>query len=135
MTKWIIFIFLFAESAFAESWMSETAMALAFKGTTLIGEYDDGRTFTETYALDGTIKYQDISGRFDGTWSVVSGKFCTFYWGLIGGCFVAHQVGENCFEFLLQLDNSKPQTIFNTRHWVARAWKPNEKKTCTDMAV
>jgi hypothetical protein len=74
-------------------------------------------------------------GQFDGTWSIANGKFCTFYWGVIGGCFDVHQVGKNCFEFLLQLDNLKLLTKFKTRHWVGRVWRPNEKKTCTDMSV
>jgi hypothetical protein len=43
MKTWPILLVLLIEPALAENWMSELAMMQAFKGTTLLGEYEDGQ--------------------------------------------------------------------------------------------
>lgn len=117
----------------AESgWMSEADLLATFQGRSIDGLYDDGDTFHETYAADGTVAYRDQRRVSGGRWSVETGTFCTIYDDdPAGGCYRVRQVSGNCFEFYFvarteaeaKRDPRKPS-------WTARGWFPEKPTTC-----
>ena len=107
--------------------MGDAAMAAAFAGTTLEGIYADGTYFTEAYHDDGSIRYWDATGADSGEWSIEDGKFCTFYEGLQGACFVVERDGDNCFTFR----EKDPDTgEIDPDTWTSRGWNRARKPTC-----
>jgi hypothetical protein len=118
------------------SWMDEQSMHRAFSGKTLTGKYSTGTPFTETYKSDGSIAYWDPSLEATGQWRVSKQGFCTFYDDMNGGCFLARQIGENCFEFyLIESQDSGPLLPKEDKPYVAQGWYPEKSPTCEVLAT
>lgn len=118
-----------------ERWMTEDEMRAAFGGKTLDGHYQGGRTFTETYRADGSLRYRDELRASNGHWSVTAGTFCTIYdEDSTGGCFRVHREGANCYEFYFVARTEEKAKEPGTPSWTARAWHTGEKSTCVDGA-
>jgi hypothetical protein len=118
-------------------WMNDAEIAKAFANTTIMGEYIDLSTFTETYKPDGVADYTDQRGEVRGVWSVVNNHFCTIYESdITGGCFRGVQRSSNCYEFYSSTatpaETAQPPSKGN---WVARAWRTDRPSTCVVETV
>jgi hypothetical protein len=123
-------------AAFERNWMNETSMQRAFSGKTLTGRYATGTPFTETYKQDGSIVYWDPGLAATGYWRVSKQGFCTFYDDMNGGCFLAQQIGENCFEFyLVESQDSGPLPSKESEPYIAQGWYPDKTPTCEVLAT
>jgi hypothetical protein len=118
-------------------WMTEAAMRAAFVGKTLDGYYADGEDWSESYAADGRLDYNDRRRRGRGNWYFRDQVFCTFYdpgQYIAGGCFTAVQSGANCYEFYLasysEREADHPPPPGPVGRWVARASRRGEPSTC-----
>lgn len=114
-------------SARAGERLDSAAIEATFKGMTLDGVYRDGEFFSETYAEDGSIRYHGLAGADRGEWSAVSGRFCTFYEGAEGGCFVVERDGANCFTFFVDEGGDQPKPAAD---WTSRGWDRGKPSTC-----
>jgi hypothetical protein len=120
-------------------WMSEEAMRSAFIGSTLDGHYVDGLRWSEAYADNGRLDYQESLRKGAGYWYFRGQVFCTFYdpgQGLSGGCWTAVKVSANCYEFYVsglvaprEGEDAAPGPLGT---WTARAWRRSEPSTCDD---
>jgi hypothetical protein len=134
--KWIVIIFALSVPAKAETLLDGPALEKAFRGATVEGEYLDGLAFTETYFPDGKIKYRDKTrGPLAGVWSVVRNRFCTFYWGMQGACFIIQLKGTNCYEIFVNPNGDLSDKDANMKRWIAQAWRTDQTKTCGDLSV
>ncbi len=115
-------------------WMSDAEMTATFGGRSIAGEYENGDTFHETYAEDGSVSYRDALRTSDGQWSVRAGTFCTIYDGdPSGGCYRVRQASENCFEFhFVARTAAEAEKDPRTPDWTARGWIPDRPRTCID---
>lgn len=116
------------------AWMSEDELVSTFKGRGIDGEYEDGETFHERYAVDGKVAYRDNLRTSAGTWSVRAGTFCTIYEDdPSGGCYRVRQVSGNCFEFHF-VARTEAEAAGKPRRpdWTARGWFPDKPTTCVD---
>lgn len=122
------------QSLAGPAWMTDADLSATFAGRDISGEYENGVTFAETYAADGTVRYRDARRTSSGKWSVTAGTFCTIYDDdPAGGCYRVRKASENCFEF---------HFVARTEHqageapgkpaWTARGWFANQPKTCVD---
>lgn len=123
-----------APAAVRAVWMSNAELTATFRGQSIVGEYENGETFQETYAADGTVSYRDELRVSGGRWSVRAGSFCTIYDGdPSGGCYRVRQAGENCFEFhFVARTAAEAEKNPRTPHWTARGWFPKNPRTCVD---
>ncbi len=113
--------------ALAGERLDTAAIEAIFRGMTLDGIYRDGEIFSETYGEDGAIRYHGLSGADRGEWSAVSGRFCTFYEGAEGGCFVVERDGANCFTFFVDEGGETPKPAAD---WTSRGWNRDKPSTC-----
>ncbi len=119
------------------AWMSEQEIASTFSGLTIDGEYADGRRFTETYAQDNSVVYEDGPVTAGGHWSVKGGAFCTIYDGdPAGGCFRVAEIGANCFEFyfVTRTEEEAEKRELGKPAWTARGWRKDRPATCREEA-
>ncbi|MBO0903070.1 hypothetical protein [Jiella sonneratiae] len=116
--------------------LADPALTAAFSGRDLEGVYADATPWSEAYASDGTLSYRDRIGLWAGDWSVMNGRFCTFYrdQGITGGCFLVARRGENCFDFYAVDETSGPGVptadILAGRNWTARGWYVESEPSC-----
>jgi hypothetical protein len=101
----------------------------AFGGITLDGIYRGGAFFSETYNVDGTIRYHDADGADSGEWSVRGDTFCTFYDRQPGACFYVLGHGENCFTFHQSVED-KTGRQGPGEDWAAEGWNRDRPATC-----
>jgi hypothetical protein len=115
-------------------WMSNAELTATFGGQNIVGEYENGETFQETYAADGAVSYRDALRTSGGRWSVGAGSFCTIYDGdPSGGCYRVRQASENCFEFhFVARTAAEAEKNPRTPDWTARGWFPDKPRTCID---
>ena len=105
---------------------------------TIIGEYQDGRQWTERFNADGTTLYREQNFVITGKVVSQSGKVCFTYptiSGATGGCFEIRQRSANCFDFygISNQPNRTDATNLQKRlslGWTARAWLSNTPSTC-----
>lgn len=116
------------------AWMSDADLSATFHGRSIKGEYEDGDTFSETYAADGSVAYRDERRASGGKWSVRSGTFCTIYDDdPSGGCYRVRRESENCFEFhFVARTEAEAEKDPRKPDWTARGWFPDKPSTCTD---
>ena len=109
--------------------LSAAEILAALPGMTMTGSYADGMKFTETYALDKSIAYQDDRGSDTGNWFEKDGLFCTFYVSLQGACFKVVRTGANCYEYYVAegQDGIKPAPASN---WNSVGWDVKHPATC-----
>ncbi|WP_336800897.1 hypothetical protein [Kaistia sp. MMO-174] len=100
-----------------------------FSGVTLDGIYNNGAFFSESYNIDGTIRYHDMDGSDSGQWSVRDGKFCTFYDSQEGACFFVERDGGNCFTFFAPEESGGPNAG-PAKDWTSRGWDRRKPSTC-----
>ncbi|MDX2287523.1 MAG: hypothetical protein NW217_01700 [Hyphomicrobiaceae bacterium] len=118
--------------------MSEASITATFDGVTIDGEYADGRRFTETYATDRSVVYEEGPISAGGHWSVMGGAFCTIYDGdPAGGCFQVTQIGSNCFEFyfVARTEEEAQSEAEKRPSWTARGWRTGDPPTCREDAT
>jgi hypothetical protein len=115
-------------------WMSDARLVATFTGRSIDGEYEDGDTFHESYAADGTVAYRDKRRTSGGKWSVRSGTFCTIYDDdPSGGCYRVRQESENCFEFhFVARTEAEAEKDPRKPDWTARGWFPDKPSTCIE---
>lgn len=115
----------------AASWMSGPDIRSTFIGWTLTGAYASGAPFEETYHDDGTLAYAEADIRVSGNWHVAGQDFCTFYADLMGGCFRAVRLSDNCYRFFSTADvaGTAPPDGLTTR-FVAEGWTNQRPSTC-----
>lgn len=119
----------------AETWMSGDEITIALGGKAIDGHYRGGRTFSETYAFDGSLRYRDDKRQSGGHWSVINGSFCTIYdTDPTGGCFRVRRSGANCFEFYFVARTETEAATPRTPDWTARGWLNDTKDTCVEGA-
>jgi hypothetical protein len=119
----------------ASLWMTESELRTTFTGVTIDGHYQNGRTFTETYAAEGGVDYRDSVRVSGGHWSIVAGTFCTIYDDdPAGGCFRVMRSGENCYEFYFVARTEEQAATPGSPDWSARGWLNSKPATCTDGA-
>lgn len=134
-------IMLLASSAWAEQvWMTDAELRASFAGTTIDGQYVDGRSFRERYETGGALVYDEQAGkrRMTGYWNIVSGRFCTIYDGVAsGGCFRVRQVSGNCFEFFFETrtEEEARRSTLRKPTWTARAWRIDLVSTCEERPM
>lgn len=134
-------IMLLAVGARAERvWMTDAELRASFAGTTIDGQYVDGRTFREGYESGGALEYTEPAAkrRLTGYWSIVRGRFCTIYDGVAsGGCFRVRQVSANCFEFFFETrtEEEARQSTLRKPTWTARAWRIDLVSTCEERPM
>jgi hypothetical protein len=115
-------------------WMAPEDLAATFGGRSIAGEYENGDTFEETYAEDGSISYRDVRRASAGKWSIRAGTLCTIYDAdPSGGCYRVRRASENCFEFhFIARTEEQVETTPGKPDWTARGWLSNQPKTCVD---
>lgn len=120
-----------AGAAQPDQWMQEDELRATFAGQTLGGYYPDGVSFDERYLTDGTIIYRDDRQASSGNWSIAGQEFCTFYKDIVGACFRAHRVSENCFRFYLtsEVGLSQPSAMAADNYEVT-GWLTSLPSTC-----
>jgi hypothetical protein len=121
-------------------WMTEPSLRASFAGATINGEYVDGRTFTESYDLSGSLAYTEHPTKNDlgGHWSIVRDRFCTIYDNSgTGGCFRVHRASFNCFEFYFETrtEVEARQSTPRKPSWTARAWRIDQPSTCRERPM
>ena len=95
-------------------WMSNAELTATFGGQNIVGEYENGETFQETYAADGAVSYRDALRTS-------------------GGCYRVRQASENCFEFhFVARTAAEAEKNPRTPDWTARGWFPDKPRTCID---
>ncbi len=116
------------------SWMTDADLSATFAGREISGEYENGETFEETYAADGTVRYSDARRTSSGKWSVSAGTFCTIYDDdPAGGCYRVRKASENCYEFhFVARSEDQASKAPGRPDWTARGWFPDKPKTCID---
>jgi hypothetical protein len=121
-------------SPVSDLWMSDANLTATFAGREIVGEYENGETFAETYRADGAVSYRDSVRASNGRWSVRSGTFCTIYDDdPSGGCYRVRRVSQNCFEFhFVARTTAEAEKDPRRPDWTARGWFPTEAKTCVD---
>ncbi len=128
---------LFPLSALAiGSWMTDEELRATFHGVTVVGQYSDGRSFSELYATDNHLEYFEGPMENTGHWSVISGTFCTIYRGdLSGGCYRVTRKGSNCFEFyfVARTEDQVRRRREGRPGWTAQAWIKDKAQTCNDV--
>lgn len=109
--------------------MSAAEILAVLPGMTMTGNYADGMKFTETYAPDKSIAYQDDRGSDTGNWFEKDGMFCTFYVSLQGACFKVVRSGANCYEYYVAegQDGLKSEP---GSHWNSVGWDVKHPSTC-----
>lgn len=121
-------------------WMTDAELSASFAGTTIDGQYVDGRSFRERYETNGALDYAETAAkrRMTGYWSIVRGRFCTIYDGVAsGGCFRVRQVSGNCFEFFFETrtEEEARQSTLRKPTWTARAWRIDYASTCEERPL
>jgi hypothetical protein len=104
-------------------------IAKVFEGMTLDGIYSDDSFFSETYFVDGTIRYHDSNGADSGEWSVSGDMFCTFYESQTGACFAVERDGRNCFTFFETIEDANGKLV-PLEDWTSRGWSRAQAATC-----
>jgi hypothetical protein len=109
--------------------MNRADILAALPGMTMTGSYADGVKFTETYAPDKSIAYQDDRGADTGNWFEKDGMFCTFYLSLQGACFKVVRTGANCYEYYVAegQDGVKSEPAVS---WNSVGWDVKQPSTC-----
>jgi len=122
------------QSAAGPVWMADADLTATFAGRDISGEYENGDTFHETYAVDGIVRYSDARRASSGKWSVRTGSFCTIYDDdPAGGCYRVRREGDNCFEFhFVARTEAQAEKAPGKPAWTARGWFPDKPKTCVD---
>lgn len=122
--------------------MDDDQVKTTVVGKTLLGVYDDGMPWRETYLIDGEVDYQDSDFASRGDWSVKDRQLCTFYVeaGMNGGCFYVVQRSANCFDFYgIDPVTGEPsadlQAMRTGYGWTARGWRSDKPKTCADGLI
>ncbi len=122
----------------AKQWMGEEELRATFAGATVDGNYEDGRSFTESYSGDMAVAYSEGLRETTGHWSVISDTFCTIYKGdPSGGCFRVTRIGANCFEFYF-VARTEAQVLRRNEGepgWTARAWIKNQPASCQEEPI
>lgn len=122
----------------AKQWMGEEELRATFAGVTVDGNYEDGRSFTESYRGDMAVAYSEGLRETMGHWSVISDTFCTIYKGdPSGGCFRVTRIGANCFEFYFVARTEAQVRRRNEGKpgWTARAWIKNQPASCQEEPI
>jgi len=129
-----LFAAMMVQSLAGPVWMTDADLTGTFAGRDISGEYENGDTFDETYARDGTVRYTDARRTSTGKWSVRAGTFCTIYDDdPAGGCYRVHKASENCFEFhFVARTQEQAGKAPGKPAWTARGWFANQPKTCVD---
>jgi hypothetical protein len=122
------------QSLAGPAWMTDADLSETFAGRDISGEYENGDTFDETYAADGSVRYSDARRTSSGKWSVRAGTFCTIYDDdPAGGCYRVRKESENCFEFhFVARTEEQAGKAPGKPAWTARGWFPDKPKTCAD---
>ena len=106
-------------------------------GTLLEGEYASGEAWSERFGTDGTSRYSDVSGSFDGRVTFRQPGVCFTYAtdsDLTGGCFEVWQRGRRCFDFYADGTVASLADRRFGRGWTARGWMPGGREDCeTDL--
>ena len=122
--------------------LDDTAIRTLVIGKTLLGHYADGERWRETYFVDEGVDYQDLLGRFSGTWSVADGQLCTLYDDplLNGGCFLVWRRSDNCVDFYIVspqtgLPSATEAEMRDGLNWTAQGWRSDRPSSCVESAV
>lgn len=121
-------------------WMTTAEIRAFLAGTTIDGDYVDGRTFTESYDLEGRLKYHEPADNrnWTGDWSVTNDRFCTIYdVSGTGGCFRVRRISFNCLEFFFDTRTEEEARSSTPRNpsWTARAWRTDKPSTCAERPL
>lgn len=122
--------------------LDDNAIKTFVIGKTLLGIYADDSQWRETYFVDAGLDYQDVGGRFTGTWTVTDQQLCTFYDddALDGGCFAVVKRSSNCVDFY-PIDPATGTTFVSAAlmaagiGWHARGWRSDQPSTCETSVV
>ena len=109
--------------------MNSAEILAALPGMTMTGNYSDGMRFTETYAPDKSIAYQDDRGSDTGSRFEKDGLFCTFYLSLQGACFKVVRTGANCYEYYVAEGQDGVKSEPDS-HWNSVGWDVKHPSTC-----
>ena len=101
-----------------------------FDGLSVVGSYDTGDFFEETYHSDGTISYRDEGGPLAGHWKVKGDQFCTEYVGGEKPCWIVVRHGENCFAYHLSESKVWSNRLPPDSKWLSIGWNPALPSTC-----
>jgi hypothetical protein len=145
MRAWLIFAMLSgavpALAAETVQTLNETAIQQAIVGKSFSGVYGDNSTWSETYLVDGDLRYSDPEITSSGAWRVLSDRLCTLYQADIdGGCFLVIKRSDNCFDFYaVRSEDGVPlanqDAIAAGEDWIARGWRADIATTCENGPV
>jgi len=117
-------------------WLDDGEILNQFKNGTIDGRYVSGKAFTERYAADGRVTYQEPGMTLGGHWSVIEGTLCTIYDGdASGGCYRVVRVGSNCYEFYFvsRTEEAAPGPSDGKPAWTARGALQGQASSCNDQ--
>lgn len=118
------------------AWLGDGEIVQAFKDATIDGRYASGKAFTERYAADGRVIYQEPGVSLGGRWSVTEGTLCTIYDGdPSGGCYRVVRVDSNCYEFYFvsRTEAAAPGPPGGKPAWTARGAVQGQPSACHDQ--
>ncbi|MFA7305780.1 MAG: hypothetical protein WC026_03825 [Hyphomicrobium sp.] len=117
-------------------WLNDGEILSQFKDGTVDGRYASGKAFTERYAADGRVTYQEPGMTLAGHWSVTEGTLCTIYDDdASGGCYRIVQVDSNCYEFYFvsRTEAAAPGPPEGKPAWTARGSLQGKPSACRDQ--
>jgi len=105
----------------------------------LLGEYPNGRQWSERFHHDGSTTYREGSRVIHGN-TYFRDDFVCFHYSndpkMSGGCFEVWKRGANCFDFYGSRSPNSSQTYATKiqkqfgQNWSAQAWYSNQPNTC-----
>ena len=110
--------------------MTGAEIAEMFPGLSIVGAYDNGDFFTETYFPDGTISYRDDQGTQSGRWKIIGDRFCTKLPQEDRACWTIVRHGDNCFAYHLSQSRRETRALPPDSKWLAIGWNPALPSTC-----
>jgi hypothetical protein len=117
------------------------AIQQAIVGKSFSGVYGDNSTWSETYLVDGDLRYSDPEITSSGAWRVLNDRLCTLYQADIeGGCFLVIKRSDNCLDFYAVRSGdgvplAKQDAIAAGEDWIARGWRSDIATTCENGPV
>ncbi len=102
-------------------------------GKFLVGEYDNGQSWSERFNRDQTTFYTEAGRSLKGTLTFKDNLACFEYPQddeIVGDCFEVWQRGSNCFDFYGEQSTASIRQRQLGKGWHARAWFAGLDDTC-----